>query len=154
MNQNIAHPDAPIEPATPSGRSLEALVQTIVSELDRIDPAPPYQFAFKWRGHPVMARVDAAPSGIRLAVDATLCNIPFTAENKEQRDLLLRLTRDNNGIDGPRLTVERSAFGLSIETAWTGPAPAGKVLGHVVEILCLSASYAGEIECLCLPASA
>ncbi len=101
-----------------------------------------------------MARVDAAPSGIRLIVDATLGDIPFTAENKDHRDLLLGIMRENNGIDGPRLTVERSAFGLSMETAWTGPASAGNVFGHVVEILCLSASYAGEIERLCLPAGA
>ena len=126
-------------------------METIIAELERTAPAPPLQFAFKWRGHPVMARVDAAPSGIRLVVDATLGNIPFTAENKQHRDFLLHMARNNNGIDGPRLTVERSAFGLSMETAWTGPISAGKILGHVVEILCLSASYAGEIERLCLP---
>ena len=119
LNQEITHSDAH---AATSGRSLEALVETIVSELERTNTAPPLEFDFKWRGHPVMARVDAAPSGIRLLVDTTIGSIPFTAENKDHRDLLLRMTRENNGIDGPRLAIDRCAFGLSMETAWTGPA--------------------------------
>ena len=130
---------------------LDGLLSTASDRMTRLDPEPPAQFTFSWRGTAFSAKVERHGQGFRLVLGCNLGAAPYSAENLPHRETLLALLGGpQTGVPG-RFRVDRRhrlhfATSAEVEERATGTA----IVGWTTLLLLRAAPWLEHAAALCV----
>lgn len=144
--------EAAVESAA-GGKSidLDGLLSSASDRMTRLDPEPPAEFTFSWRGTAFSARFERHGQGCRLVLDGTLGAVPFSAENQPHRDNLLALLGGpQTGVPGRFWADRRLRLHFATSAEVEGRATGTTILGWTTLLLLRTAPWLEHAAALCV----
>ena len=110
------------------------------------DPAPPARFRFTYRGLWYRVLVSPRPDGFRLRLTAPLGCLPYTAQDRDRRSMLLSLLRrqPRSGCFGFATNIHQNIWLVAEFDVAEAPTPAVVFL-EIVEVIHQSRPFVGLI---------
>ncbi len=130
---------------------LDGLLSAASDRMARLDPEPPAEFTFRWRGAAFSAKVEKHGQGFRLALDRDLGAIPYSAENQPHRETLLALLGGpQTGLPGRFRADRRLRLHFATSAEVEGRATGATILGWTTLLLLRAAPWLEHAAALCV----